>query len=54
MGTSILKNAIDSIELGVEDFRSENPKRLMSAVRNFYAGILLLFKHQLAALERGR
>lgn len=49
---SILQNAIDSIELGVEDHKSNDPKRLLSAVRNFYAGILLLFKHKLALLSK--
>lgn len=49
---SILRNAIDSIELGVEDYKTNEPKRLLSAVRNFYAGILLLFKHKLALLSQ--
>jgi len=49
---SILKNAIDSIELGVEDYQGNQPKRLVSAVRNFYAGILLLFKYKLASISR--
>jgi DNA-directed RNA polymerase subunit RPC12/RpoP len=48
---SILENAIDSITLGVEDYQSDDPRRLMSAVRNFFAGILLLFKFKLAALS---
>lgn len=49
---SILQNAINSIELGVEDYESDDSKRLLSAVRNFYAGILLLFKHKLASLSQ--
>ncbi len=49
---SILQNAIDSIELGVEDYKTDDPKRLLSAVRNFYAGIMLLFKHKLASLSQ--
>tara|TARA_R110002111_G_scaffold26460_1_gene57298 strand:+ start:317 stop:1258 length:942 start_codon:yes stop_codon:yes gene_type:complete len=48
---SILQNAIDSIELGIEDYESKDPKRLLSSVRNIYAGILLLFKHKLAILS---
>lgn len=48
---SILKNAIDSIELGIEDFRTKDPKRLVSATRNIFAGVLLLFKHKLAELS---
>ncbi len=49
---SILQNAIDSIEVGLEDYKSADPKRLVSSVRNFYAGILLLFKHKLAELSK--
>lgn len=47
----ILQNAIDSIELGVEDYQTNDLRRLLSAVRNFYSGILLLFKHKLALLS---
>lgn len=48
---SIFQNAIDSIELGIEDYQINTPERLMSAVRNFYAGILLLFKAKLSELS---
>jgi hypothetical protein len=48
---SILQNAIDSIQLGVEDFETHNAKRLPSSVRNFFAGVMLLFKHKLAELS---
>ena len=48
---SILKNAVDSILLGLEDYRSTEPRRLVSAVRNLYSGILLLFKHKLALIS---
>ncbi|MEQ8789463.1 MAG: hypothetical protein RIC55_24425 [Pirellulaceae bacterium] len=50
---SILQNAIDSIEIGLEDYKHSDPRRLASSVRNFYAGILLLFKHKLALLSDG-
>lgn len=40
---SILKNAIDSIQVGVEDFQSDDDRRCVSAVRNIGAGILLLY-----------
>jgi hypothetical protein len=40
----IAKNAIESIEIGVEDFQSEDPRRDLSAVRNVYSGVLLLCK----------
>jgi len=48
---SILKNAVDSITLGIEDYESSDPRRLISCVRNLFAGILLLFKHKLADLS---
>lgn len=48
---SILNNAIDSLILGLEDFESSNPKRLISCTRNLFAGILLLFKHKLASIS---
>lgn len=41
---TILENAASSITLGVEDIQSEDPKRALSAIRNFYAGVLLLGK----------
>lgn len=40
----LVKNAIDSIEVGVEDFQSDDARRDLSAVRNVYAGVLLLCK----------
>lgn len=50
---TILQNAIDSIQLGVEDYEliAENPKRLVSCVRNLFSGILLLFKSHLVDLS---
>ena len=47
MASSLFKNAVNSIELGVEDFLSKDPRRVISAVRNFYAGVLLLLKEKL-------
>lgn len=46
---TILQNAIDSIQLGIEDYEliKENPKRLISCTRNLFSGILLLFKYYL-------
>jgi hypothetical protein len=41
---TLFDNAIWSIQLGLEDFKSNDPKRPLSAVRNFYAGLLLLAK----------
>lgn len=48
---TILDNAIQSIQIGVEDYRSDDPRRLLSAVRNVQAGILLLCKEQLRRLS---
>jgi hypothetical protein len=42
---TIRQNAVDSISMGVEDFQSSDAKRLVSSVRNFAAGLLLLLKH---------
>ena len=48
---SILQNAIDSISIGLEDFEDPDSRRLLSATRNIYAGIILLFKHKLVELS---
>lgn len=44
---SLFANAVASIRMGVEDFRQQDPDRDISAVRNFYAGVLLLAKEAL-------
>jgi DNA-directed RNA polymerase subunit M/transcription elongation factor TFIIS len=43
----LLTNAVESIQLGVEDYRIGTRPRLLSAVRNIHAGILLLYKEAL-------
>jgi hypothetical protein len=43
----LFDNAVKSIQLGVEDYQANNPKRSLSAARNLYAGILLLAKEVL-------
>lgn len=50
---SILKNAIDSIALGLEDYEysASDKRRILSCTRNIYAGILLLFKYKLSSLS---
>lgn len=48
---SILQNAIDSIQIGVEDFGSDDERRSVSAIRNIAAGMLLLFKEKLCRLS---
>ena len=44
---SLLTNAVQSIQIGMEDTASPDPRRVLSAVRNIYAGILLLLKEEL-------
>lgn len=46
---SLLDNAIRSIQIGLDDYQSD--ERLVSSVRNIYAGILLLFKYKLFLLS---
>lgn len=48
---SILRNAIDSIAVGLEDYSSSDSRRLISPTRNIFAGVLLLFKHKLSLLS---
>lgn len=48
---SILKNAVESIQVGVEDFSSDDERRSVSAMRNIAAGLLLLFKAKLCMLS---
>lgn len=44
MANKLFDNAVASIRLGIEDYRSNDLRRTVSAVRNFYAGVLLLAK----------
>ena len=48
---TILNNAVSSIQIGVEDYQSDDPRRILSAMRNITAGILLLFKEKLRRLS---
>jgi len=48
---NIYKNAIFSIQVGVEDFLSNEEKRTLSSVRNIFAGLLLLYKEKLSRLS---
>lgn len=43
----IFANAVNSIKMGIEDYALDTPARALSAVRNFYAGVLLLGKEVL-------
>lgn len=45
--SDIFTNAVESIKMGIEDYAQVNPARALSAVRNFYAGVLLLGKEVL-------
>jgi len=50
---TILENAIQSIQIGIEDYLelSDDPRRTLSAVRNLSAGVLLLLKERLRELS---
>jgi DNA-directed RNA polymerase subunit M/transcription elongation factor TFIIS len=48
---SLLDNAIASLHLALEDYSSGKEPRLLSAVRNLHAGILLLYKEKLRLLS---
>jgi len=48
---TILTNAIQSIQIGIEDLQSDDSRRVLSAIRNVTAGILLLFKEKLRQLS---
>lgn len=47
----LLDNAVMSLRLALEDFSSPDDGRLLSAVRNLHAGILLLYKEKLRQLS---
>jgi hypothetical protein len=48
---SILNNAINSIQVGVEDYQSKDVRRHASAIRNISASIVLLYKEKLCRLS---
>jgi hypothetical protein len=50
---TILTNAVQSIQIGIEDYQSPDTRRILSAIRNITAGILLLFKEKLRELSPG-
>jgi hypothetical protein len=47
----LLENAVISIQLGLEDFASNDERRIISAARNLYSGVLLLAKEVLRQLS---
>ena len=44
---NLLTNAIEAIQVGVEDYKKGCRPRLLAAVRNIYAGLLLVYKEAL-------
>lgn len=48
---TIFNNAITSISIGVEDFQQNSNARNLSAIRNIFSGILLLYKEKLRRLS---
>jgi hypothetical protein len=48
---TILGNAIASIQMGIEDYKSPDTRRTISSIRNLTAGILLLFKEKLRRMS---
>lgn len=51
--SALFANAVSAIRLGIEDYALDKPERSLSAVRNFYAGVLLLAKEVLARTAPG-
>ncbi len=49
-GDNLLRAGIDAIQVGLEDFEQESVARKTAAIRNLYAGVLLLCKHHLVEL----
>jgi ribosomal protein L37E len=47
----LLKNAVVSIQLGLEDFASDDERRIISAARNLYSGVLLFAKEVLRQMS---
>ena len=47
----ILKNAVETIQIGLEDYKSIDPRRSLSATRNITSGTHLLFKKKLRQLS---
>jgi hypothetical protein len=45
--SDLFNNAVASIRMGVEDYTNKDGNRALSAVRNFYSGVLLLAKEVL-------
>jgi hypothetical protein len=48
---TLFANALESIQIGVEDLLKNDERRVLSAVRNVHAGVLLLCKEKLRRLS---
>lgn len=48
---NLYTNAISSIQMGVKDFSAADPSRMLSAIRNIYSGLVLLYKSKLWELS---
>jgi len=48
---NLLKNAVETIQIGLEDYKNDDPRRSLSAIRNVSSSILLLFKEKLRRLS---
>jgi hypothetical protein len=48
---SLLGNAVGAIQIAIEDFHSNDERRVLAAIRNLHAGILLLCKVKLQRLS---
>lgn len=48
---TLLKNAALSLKVGIEDYQSPQPERVLSGVRNVTAGVLLLLKEKLRLMS---
>ncbi|HAU1272981.1 TPA: hypothetical protein F8S01_15980, partial [Legionella pneumophila] len=46
-GMNLFENAIAAIQVGIEDFNSEDERRALSSVRNIFSGLVLLYKSKL-------
>jgi DNA-directed RNA polymerase subunit RPC12/RpoP len=47
VSVNLLTNAVESLQMGVEDYGIGSRPRLLSAIRNIHAGVLLLYKEAL-------
>ena len=47
----LFENAIAAIQTGIDDFKSEDERRTLSAIRNIFSGLVLLYKAKLWELS---